>query len=90
VALPGRHVDTASAPVRPYDQSGLGGQRLSERRVGDEHGRAEARTAVGAPLTDLHLLTYDPHALELAARLLNVTFNLHEAPDRSDRDRRGD
>ncbi|WP_143674428.1 MULTISPECIES: hypothetical protein [Streptomyces] len=50
----------------------------------------EARTAVGEALTELQLLTDDPHVLELAARVVDVTFTLHEAPDRADRDRRGD
>jgi hypothetical protein len=50
----------------------------------------EARTAVGEALTELQLLTDDPRVLELAARVVDVTFTLHEAPDRADRDRRGD
>ncbi|MEV7684046.1 hypothetical protein AB0O64_36755 [Streptomyces sp. NPDC088341] len=50
----------------------------------------EARTDVGEFLTELQLLTDDPHVLELAARVVDVTFNLHEAPHRADRDRRGD
>lgn len=50
----------------------------------------EARTAVGEALTELQLLADDPHVLELAARVVDVTFTLHEAPDRADRDRRAD
>ncbi|WP_405867984.1 hypothetical protein OG407_49270 [Streptomyces sp. NBC_01515] len=49
-----------------------------------------ARTAVGEALTELQLLTDDPRVLELAARVVDVTFNLHEAPNRAHRDRRGD
>ena len=49
-----------------------------------------ARTAVGEALTELHLLTDDPRVLELAARVVDVTFNLHDAPDRADRDQRSD
>ncbi|MFF3968019.1 hypothetical protein ACFYZI_41520 [Streptomyces griseorubiginosus] len=48
----------------------------------------EARTAVGEALTELQLLTDDPHVLQLADRIVGVTFTLHEAPDRADRDRR--
>ncbi|MGW0836492.1 hypothetical protein [Streptomyces prunicolor] len=50
----------------------------------------EARTAAGEALTELHLLTDDPHVLELAADVVDITFNLHDAPDRADRDRRAD
>ncbi|MFG2858112.1 hypothetical protein ACGFZ9_47380 [Streptomyces mirabilis] len=50
----------------------------------------EARTAAGEALTELQLLTDDPHVLELAARVVDVTFHLHDAPDRADRDRRAD
>ncbi|MFD3931744.1 hypothetical protein [Streptomyces sp. NPDC058614] len=50
----------------------------------------EARTAVGEALTELQLLTDDPRVLELAARAVDVTYSLHEAPDRASRDRRGD
>ncbi|MFE7070091.1 hypothetical protein ACFU96_08390 [Streptomyces sp. NPDC057620] len=49
----------------------------------------ETRTAVGEALTELQLLTDDQHVLELAARVVDVTFYLHEAPDRAERDRRG-
>ncbi|MFF7986955.1 hypothetical protein ACFZDK_49115 [Streptomyces sp. NPDC007901] len=48
----------------------------------------EARTAVGEALTELQLLTDDPRVLALADRVVDVTFTLHEAPDRADRDRR--
>lgn len=48
----------------------------------------EARTIVGEALTELQLLTGDPHVLELAAAIVDITFNLHDAPDRADRDRR--
>ncbi|WP_460073985.1 hypothetical protein [Streptomyces sp. YKOK-I1] len=48
----------------------------------------EARTAVGEALTELQLLTDDPRVLALAHRVVDVTFTLHEASDRSDRDRR--
>ncbi|MGX1913543.1 hypothetical protein ACWIID_32590 [Streptomyces phaeochromogenes] len=50
----------------------------------------EARTIVGEALTELQLLTGDPHVLELAADIVDITFNLHDAPDRADRDWRGD
>ncbi|WP_445521355.1 hypothetical protein [Streptomyces sp. NEAU-174] len=40
--------------------------------------------------TSLHLLTDDPRVLSLAVHVVDVTFALHEAPDRADRDRRGD
>lgn len=50
----------------------------------------EARTAVGEALTELQLLTDDPRVLQLAARVVDVTFALHEATDRAERDRRGD
>jgi len=49
----------------------------------------EARTAVGEALTELQLLTDNPRVLELADTLVDITFTLHEAPDRADRDRRG-
>jgi DUF1680 family protein len=49
----------------------------------------EARTAVGEALTELQLLTNDPRVLELAARVIHITYNLYEAPDRADRDQRG-
>jgi len=48
----------------------------------------EARTAVGEALTELQLLTDDVHVLALADGIVDVTFTLHEAPDRADRDRR--
>ncbi|WP_105973681.1 hypothetical protein [Streptomyces geranii] len=44
---------------------------------------------MGEPLTELQLLTDDPRVLELATHVVDVTFALHEAPDRADRDRRG-
>ncbi|WP_445520818.1 hypothetical protein [Streptomyces sp. NEAU-174] len=50
----------------------------------------EARTVVGEALTELQLLTDDPRVLQLAVRVVDVTFALHEASDRADRDRRGD
>ena len=50
----------------------------------------EARTAAGEALTELQMLTDDPHVLELAADVVDITFNLHDAPDRADRDRRAD
>ncbi|MCQ8835831.1 hypothetical protein [Streptomyces malaysiensis] len=50
----------------------------------------EARTAAGEALTELQLLTDDPQILQLADRLVDVTFTLHQAPDQADRDRRGD
>ncbi|WP_329374925.1 hypothetical protein [Streptomyces sp. NBC_01483] len=49
----------------------------------------EARTDVGEALPQLQPMTGDPRVLELAARVVDITFNLHEAPDRADRDRRG-
>ncbi|MFJ9380326.1 hypothetical protein [Streptomyces sp. NPDC101455] len=49
----------------------------------------EARTLAGEALTELQLLTDDPHVLALADRIVDVTFTLHEAADRADRDRRG-
>ena len=49
----------------------------------------EARTVAGESLTELQLLTDDPHVLELAADVVDITFHLHDAPDRADRDRRG-
>lgn len=49
----------------------------------------EARTVVGESLAELQMLTEDPGVLQLAARLVDVTFSLHEAPDQADRDRRG-
>ncbi|WP_413105691.1 hypothetical protein [Streptomyces sp. Inha503] len=55
-----------------------------------KHAALEARTVVGEALTELQLLTDDPRVLSLAARVVDVTFTLHEAPDRADRDRRGD
>jgi hypothetical protein len=48
----------------------------------------EARTAVGEALTELQLLTDDSRVLALADRIVDITFTLHEAPDRADRDRR--
>ncbi|MFF4787891.1 hypothetical protein ACFY3E_42070 [Streptomyces griseorubiginosus] len=48
----------------------------------------EARTAVGEALTELQLLTDDPHVLALADRIVDVTFTLHDAPHRADRERR--
>ncbi|WP_158697300.1 hypothetical protein [Streptomyces hokutonensis] len=49
----------------------------------------KARTTVGEALTELQLLTDNPRVLELADTLVDITFTLHEAPDRADRDRRG-
>ncbi|MFE2424938.1 hypothetical protein [Streptomyces hokutonensis] len=50
----------------------------------------KARTTVGEALTELQLLTDDPCVLALADRVVDVTFTLHEAADRADRDRRFD
>jgi hypothetical protein len=36
----------------------------------------EARTAAGEALTELQMLTDDPHVLELAADVVDITFNL--------------
>ncbi|MGR3875658.1 hypothetical protein ACUXZZ_44785 [Streptomyces graminifolii] len=49
----------------------------------------EARILAGEALTELQLLTDDPHVLALADRVVDVSFTLHEASDRADRDRRG-
>ncbi|MER5666525.1 hypothetical protein [Streptomyces mirabilis] len=46
------------------------------------------RAAVGEALTELQLLTDDPRVLELAARAIDITYSLHEAHNRADRDRR--
>lgn len=45
---------------------------------------------MGEVLTELHLLTDDPRVLELADRVVDITFNLHQAADQADRDGRGD
>ncbi|SEC22601.1 hypothetical protein SAMN05216489_00201 [Streptomyces sp. 3213] len=50
----------------------------------------EARTVAGEALTELQLLTDDVRVLALADRVVDVTFTLHEAADRADRDRRFD
>ncbi|WP_328825967.1 hypothetical protein OHT77_01015 [Streptomyces sp. NBC_00252] len=50
----------------------------------------EARTVVGEALTELQLLTEGARVLALADRIVDVTFTLHEAADRADRDRRFD
>ncbi|MEW1717915.1 hypothetical protein [Streptomyces sp. NPDC093109] len=47
----------------------------------------EARTA-DEDLTELQPLTDDPRVLALADHVVDITFNLHKAPDRADRDRR--
>jgi hypothetical protein len=60
-----------------------------DRQNGQNHQEfpaLEARTAVGEALTELQLLTDEPRVLELAARVIDITY-LHEAPDR---DRRTD
>ncbi|WP_105973677.1 hypothetical protein [Streptomyces geranii] len=58
-------------------------------RAAAKQAAMEARTAVGEALTELQLLTDDPHVLDLADTLVDITFALHKAPDRADRDRRG-
>ncbi|MFJ9381638.1 hypothetical protein [Streptomyces sp. NPDC101455] len=50
----------------------------------------EAHTVAGEALTELQLLTDDLRVLALADRIVDVTFTLHEAADRADRDRRFD
>jgi len=65
-----------------------GGASESERAAAKQ-AALEARTAVGEALTELQLLTDNPRVLELADTLVDITFTLHEAPDRADRDRRG-
>lgn len=71
-------------------------RRLQHERSGASEGDQaaakaavlEARTAVGEVLTELQLLTDDPRVRALADRVVDVTFTLHEAPDRANRDRR--
>ncbi|WJV51749.1 hypothetical protein [Streptomyces flavofungini] len=54
-----------------------------------KHAALEARTTAGEALAELQLLTDDPRVRQLADRIVDLTFTLHEAPDRADRDRRG-